>query len=45
MSGGLQLVLLSAVDNGLSFDPLSFGEDSRAVPAIDICGVRLLMLS
>jgi hypothetical protein len=45
MSGGLQVVLQSTVGNGLSFDPLSFGQDSRAAPAIDVCGVRLLMLS
>jgi hypothetical protein len=42
MSGGLQLVLQSAVDNGLSFDPLSFGEDSRAAPAIDVCGGEIV---
>jgi hypothetical protein len=36
MSGGLQ-VLQSTVGNGLSFDPLSFGQDRRAAPAIDVC--------
>ena len=43
MSGGLQVVLQSTIGNGLSFDPLSFGQDSRAAPAS--AGVRLSMLS
>src|ERR1700739_2401190 len=38
MSGGLQVVLQATVGNGLSFDPLSFGEDSGAAPAVDVGG-------
>src|SRR5215470_16462861 len=42
MSGGLQVVLQSTVGNGLLFDPLSFGQDSRAAPAIDVCGDEIV---
>ena len=36
MSGGLQVVLQSTVVNGVSFDLLSFGQDRRAAPAVDV---------
>ena len=36
--GRLQAVLQATVGNGLSFDPVSFGQDSRAVPAVDVGG-------
>ena len=42
------MVLQSTVGNGLSFDHLSFGQDCRAAPAIDVCGgeiVDALMVS
>jgi hypothetical protein len=42
MSGGLQVALQSAVDNDLSFVPLSFGQDSGAAPAIDVCGGEIV---
>jgi hypothetical protein len=34
--GRLQAVLQATVGNDLSFDPLSFGQDSRAAPAVDV---------
>jgi hypothetical protein len=40
--GGLQAVLQATVGNGLSFDPLSFGQDSRAAPAIDVGGGEIV---
>src|SRR5262245_10555304 len=42
MSGGLQVVLQSTVGNGLSFDPLSIGQDSRAPPAVDVGGGEIV---
>src|SRR5215831_15010802 len=42
MSGGLQVVLQTTIGNGLSFDPLSFGQDSRAAPAIDVDGGEIV---
>src|SRR5215813_3134046 len=42
MSGGLPVVLQSTAGNGLSFDPLSFGQDSRATPAVDVCGGEIV---
>lgn len=42
MSGGLQVVLQATVGNGLSFDPLSFGQDSRAAPAVDVGGSEII---
>ena len=36
LSGRLQTVLQATVGNGLSFDPLSFGQDRRAAPAVDV---------
>jgi hypothetical protein len=40
--GRLQVVLQATVDSGLSFDPLSFGQDSRAAPAIDVGGGEIV---
>ena len=34
--GRLQAVLQATVGNGVSFDPLSFGQDRRAAPAVDV---------
>ena len=34
--GRLQAVLQATVGNGLLFDPLSFGQDRRAAPTVDI---------
>ena len=36
MSGGLQPILQATVGNCLSFEPLSFGQDNRAAPAVDV---------
>ena len=36
LSGHLQAVLQATVGNGVSFDPLSFGQDRRAAPAVDV---------
>ena len=35
-------MLQSTVGNGLSFDPLSFGQDRRAAPAVDVCGGEIV---
>ena len=40
--GRLQAVLQATVGNGLSFDPLSFGQDGRAVPAVDVGGGEIV---
>ena len=32
----------SAVGNGLSFHPLSFGQDSRAAPTVDVGGGEIV---
>ena len=42
LSGRLQAVLQATVGNGLSFDPLSFGQDSRAAPAVDVGGGEIV---
>ena len=34
--GRLQAVLQATVGNGVPFDPLSFGQDRRAAPAVDV---------
>ena len=36
LSGRLQTVLQATIGNGLLFDPLSFGQDIRAAPGVDI---------
>ena len=38
----LQTVLQATVGNGLSFDPLSFGQDRRAAPAVDVGGGEIV---
>jgi hypothetical protein len=40
--GGLQAMLQATVGIGLSFDPLSFGQDSRTAPAIDVGGDEIV---
>jgi len=42
LSGRLHAVLQATVGNGLSFDPLSFGQDSRAAPAVDVGGGQIV---
>ena len=42
MSGRLQAVLQATVGNGLSFDPLSFGQDSRVASAVDVGGGEIV---
>jgi hypothetical protein len=39
---GLQVVLQATVDVGLSFDPLSFGEDIGAAPAVGVGGGEIV---
>ena len=35
------MVLQATVGNGLSFDPLSFGQDGGAAPAVDVGGGKV----
>src|SRR5215813_4671702 len=42
LSGRLQTVLQATVGNGLSFDPLSFGQDRRAAPTVDVGGSEIV---
>jgi len=41
-SSGFLRVLQATVGNGLSFDPLSLGQDSRAAPAVDVGGGEIV---
>ena len=40
--GRLQAVLQATIGNGLSFDPLSYGQDRRAAPAVDVGGGEIV---
>src|SRR5215510_11514717 len=42
LSGRLQAVLQAAIGNGLLFDPLSFGQDRRTAPTVDVGGSEIV---